>query len=247
MSEQDVEMFYKQAMSYLGQGEIDKAIEFFDKALKLDDWYLPAWNDKGVAYLEKKDYNEALNCFEKVVLLDPVSSMPLYNKGYVQLILENYADSIETFDSFLERYQNKDDSDINLSNKNIPVDTLTNLNKNYPKELTNQMRSLVDQMRINKKPDGLAIPRRSTDNFIQTAYEGRIPDYRLPDTTGKIQEIDINIDTIETEITAEKRSGDDINIDTLGEISRKRAEEMEDSINLPGIRYEDDMSAGTAG
>ncbi|MBZ2166495.1 tetratricopeptide repeat protein [Methanobacterium spitsbergense] len=109
MSEQDVEMFYKQAMSYLGQGEIDKAIEFFDKALKLDDWYLPAWNDKGVALLEKKDYVQALNCFEKVVLLDPVSSMPLYNKGYVQLILENYSDSIETFDSFLEMYQNKDD------------------------------------------------------------------------------------------------------------------------------------------
>ena len=109
MSEQDVEMFYKQAMSYLGQGEMDKAIEFFDKALKLDDWYLPAWNDKGIALLEKKDYDQALNCFEKVVLLDPVNSMPLYNKGYVLLILENYVDSIETFDSFLERYQNKDD------------------------------------------------------------------------------------------------------------------------------------------
>ncbi len=109
MSEQDVEMFYKQAMSYLGQGEIDKAIEFFDKALTVDDWYLPAWNDKGVALLEKQEYGLALDCFEKVILLDPVSSMPLYNKGYLQLILENYADSIETFDSFLERYQNKDD------------------------------------------------------------------------------------------------------------------------------------------
>lgn len=109
MSGKDVEIFYKQAMSYLGQGEIDKGIEFFDKALEVDDWYLPAWNDKGVALLEKKDYESALECFEKVVLLDPVSSMPLYNKGYVQLILENYTDSILTFESFLERYQNKDD------------------------------------------------------------------------------------------------------------------------------------------
>lgn len=108
MGGKDVGMFYKQAMSYLGQGEIDKCIEFFDKALEVDDWYLPAWNDKGVALLEKK-YESALECFEKVVLLDPVSSMPLYNKGYVQLILENYTDSILTFESFLERYQNKDD------------------------------------------------------------------------------------------------------------------------------------------
>lgn len=109
MTDQDVEMFYKQAMSYLGQGDTEKAIEFFDKSIKMDDWYLPAWNDKGVALLEQEDYRGALKCFEKVVALDPVSSMPLYNKGYVQLILEDYADSITTFDSFLERYMNKDD------------------------------------------------------------------------------------------------------------------------------------------
>ena len=109
MTEQDVEMFYKQAMSYLGQGDTEKAIEFFDKAIKMDDWYLPAWNDKGVALLELEDYRGALNCFEKVVMLDPVSSMPLYNKGYVQLILGDYEDSIATFDIFLERYMNKDD------------------------------------------------------------------------------------------------------------------------------------------
>jgi tetratricopeptide (TPR) repeat protein len=109
MTNQDVEMFYKQAMSYLGQGDTEKAIEFFDKAIKMDDWYLPAWNDKGVALLELEDFSGALACFEKVVTLDPVSSMPLYNKGYVQLILGDYADSIETFDMFLERYMNKDD------------------------------------------------------------------------------------------------------------------------------------------
>jgi lipoprotein NlpI len=109
MTDQDVEMFYKQAMSYMGQGDAKKAIEFFDKALKIDDWYLPAWNDKGVALLELEDYQKALYCFEKVVTLDPVSSMPLYNKGYVQLILGDYADSVKTLDSFLERYMNKDD------------------------------------------------------------------------------------------------------------------------------------------
>jgi lipoprotein NlpI len=109
MSDQDVEMFYKQAMSYMGQGDTEKAIEFFDKALKIDDWYLPAWNDKGVALLELEDYNNALFCFEKVITLDPVSSMPLYNKGYVQLIIGDNAGSVETFDTFLERYLNKDD------------------------------------------------------------------------------------------------------------------------------------------
>jgi Tfp pilus assembly protein PilF len=49
MSNEEVEMFYEQAMSYLGQGESKKAIEFFNKALKIDEMYLPAWNDKGVS------------------------------------------------------------------------------------------------------------------------------------------------------------------------------------------------------
>jgi len=109
MSNEDVEMFYKQAMSYLGQGESKKALEFFNKALKIDEMYLPAWNDKGVALLELKDYTRALDCFERVIYLNPELSMPLYNKGYVQLMLERYGDSVETFNNFLIRYPFKDD------------------------------------------------------------------------------------------------------------------------------------------
>jgi len=142
-----------------------------------------------------------------------------------------------------DKYQISESSDINSVSKDVPVDTLTNLNKNYPKQLTNQIRSLADQMRINKKPERLAIPRRSTHTFVETAYEGRILDTRPPDDTDEIQDIDINIDTIETEVTAKKRAVDDINIDTLGEISRNKAEKSDNLVYLP----DEDMSAGTAG
>ncbi len=109
MTNQDVEMFYKQAMSYLGQGETKKALDFFNKALKIDEMYLPAWNDKGVALLELEDYIQALDCFERVIYLDPHVSIPLYNKGYVQLMLKKYKDSVETFEIFLTNYPYKDD------------------------------------------------------------------------------------------------------------------------------------------
>jgi lipoprotein NlpI len=109
MSNEEVEMFYEQAMSYLGQGESKKAIEFFDKALKIDEMYLPAWNDKGVAFLELKEYTQALDCFQRVGYLDPGISMPLYNKGFVQLKLEKYEDAVETFRIFLDAYPFRDD------------------------------------------------------------------------------------------------------------------------------------------
>ncbi len=109
MTNQEAEIFHKQAISYLGQGETKKAIEFFNKALEIDEMYIPAWNDKGVTYLELKDYINALDCFERVAYLDHRISMPQYNKGYVQLMLERYNDSVATFDTFLENYPFKDD------------------------------------------------------------------------------------------------------------------------------------------
>jgi tetratricopeptide (TPR) repeat protein len=109
MSSKEVEMYYKQAMSFLEQDETMKALEFFDKSLEMDNQYLPAWNDKGVALLELGEYRQALGCFERVTILDPASNMPLYNKGYVLLLLEDYSESVKTFDRFLARYPHKDD------------------------------------------------------------------------------------------------------------------------------------------
>lgn len=109
MSSKEVEMYYKQAMSFLEQDETMKALEFFDKSLEMNKQYLPAWNDKGVALLELGEYRQALGCFERVTILDPASNMPLYNKGYVLLLLEDYSESVKTFDRFLARYPHKDD------------------------------------------------------------------------------------------------------------------------------------------
>jgi len=118
MTREDVEMFYKQAMTYLAEKEVKKAIEFFNKALEIDDMYLPAWNDLGVAFLELEDYDQALVCFQKVVLLEPGVPISFYNKGYVELMLERYKDSVETFEIFLENYPQKND----FYNKEMSID-----------------------------------------------------------------------------------------------------------------------------
>jgi len=109
MAIKEAEMFYKQAMSFLEQGKVDKSIEFFDSALKIDKDYVSAWNDKGVALMEFGKYQDALECFEQVVRLEPGDNMAWYNRGYVLLILEEYQESVNTFDLFLGRYSKKDD------------------------------------------------------------------------------------------------------------------------------------------
>lgn len=109
MATKEAEMFYKQAMSYLEQGKVEKSIEFFNNALNMDNNYASAWNDKGVALMELGKYEEAAKSFEEVIRVEPGDNMAWYNRGYVLLILGEYTEAINTFDLFLGRYSKKDD------------------------------------------------------------------------------------------------------------------------------------------
>ncbi len=109
MTNKEAEMFYKQGMSFLGQGETRKALEFFDKALKFDDKYFPAWNNKGVALLELKDYHQAADSFQNVININAADKMALYNKGYALLMMEEYQQSVEILDYFLANCSRKND------------------------------------------------------------------------------------------------------------------------------------------
>jgi tetratricopeptide (TPR) repeat protein len=110
MAKKEAKMFHKQAMSFLGQGEIQEAIKFFDKAIDFDEEYFPAWNNKGIALLELKRYKEALECFNKVLNLNSLDKMVWYNKGYTQFMLEEYGESVTAFDNFLYSYSKDDDA-----------------------------------------------------------------------------------------------------------------------------------------
>ena len=109
MAKKESEMFHKQAMSFLGQGEVQKAIEFFDKALDFDKEYFPAWNNKGIALLELKRYKQALDCFDQVIRINGLDKMVWYNKGYTLLMLGEYQESVTAFDNFLYSYSKNND------------------------------------------------------------------------------------------------------------------------------------------
>ncbi len=109
MVNKEAEMFQKQGMASLSQGDTKKALEFFDKALKHDDKYFPALNNKGVLLLELKDYENAEKCFEKVIQLNPADKMALYNRAYALLMLGDYQQSVELLDFFLGNVSRKSD------------------------------------------------------------------------------------------------------------------------------------------
>lgn len=109
MANKEAEMFHKQGMSSLAQGETRKAVEFFDKALKHDNKYFPAWNNKGVALLELKDFKQAAECFEMVIKLNPADKLALYNRSYALLMLGEYQQAVELLDFFLANISRKNE------------------------------------------------------------------------------------------------------------------------------------------
>ena len=110
MGKKEAEMFHKQAMSFLEQGKVQKAVEFFDKAIKSDEDYFPAWNNKGIALLELKQYKPALDSFNKVLSINGLDKMVWYNKGYTLFMLKEYGESVTAFENFLYTYSKDDDA-----------------------------------------------------------------------------------------------------------------------------------------
>ena len=149
------------------------------------------------------------------------------------------------------RYQKSRNNDIKPDDNSIKsseIDTLTNLNNNSPKDLSNRMKSLADQMSIHKRQK-LAIPnpsgnmnykpyvppwRRHEGNLgtirdkNEPAYAGEMQDPSIPVNTGKLRETnDINFDNIESEIAIEQRSRDDINSDIIQPLKNGEKTELD--------------------
>ena len=68
MTREDVEMFYKQAITYLGEKDIKKAIEFFNRALEIDEKILgpehqnvaAILNGQANLYCQMEDYEKVI-------------------------------------------------------------------------------------------------------------------------------------------------------------------------------------------
>lgn len=70
--EQDLAQVYNAlGVSYVLDGKIDKGLQQFQNAVKLQPGYVTAWNNLGDAYEKKKEYKLALKAFEEVLLFDP--------------------------------------------------------------------------------------------------------------------------------------------------------------------------------
>ena len=65
----------------LAVGNLDGAIESYNKAIKLKPDYAEAYNNRGTAWEGKKEYDKALKDYDKAIELEPNYAVAYYNRG----------------------------------------------------------------------------------------------------------------------------------------------------------------------
>ena len=83
--EKQAQKHYLRGFEYHNQGLAEKAIEEYQKALKLNPSYIEAYMNIGAIYVDKKEYDQAIQQFKKVIELNYYYGKAHYNLGMVYL------------------------------------------------------------------------------------------------------------------------------------------------------------------
>jgi len=83
--EKQAEKHFKKGFEYQDKGNLDKALEEYQKALQLNPNYTQVYTNLGTVYLEKQDYDQAIQQFKKVIELNYYDRKAHYNLGFAYL------------------------------------------------------------------------------------------------------------------------------------------------------------------
>ena len=95
---------------YLDQGNLDKAIQEYNRCLSVDSNYVSALVNRGLAYTKKQELNNALQDLNKALKLSPSHSEALYNRGMLFLRNKEYNKAITDLEKAVKF--KPDDSDL---------------------------------------------------------------------------------------------------------------------------------------
>jgi len=83
-----------EGLKYLSEGEYDKAMESFSKAIEIYSKFSAAYSGRGIAYMEKGDYSKAMSDFDKAIKIDPEVAVFYQNRGKLYTVMEDYQKAI---------------------------------------------------------------------------------------------------------------------------------------------------------
>ena len=93
---------YSKGTDELKKDNFKKAIEYFEKALKIDPEFVFAWDNLGVSYRNLDNYDKAIESYEKSLEIDPKGITPLQNIAVVYQYKKEYQKAIISYQKLAE-------------------------------------------------------------------------------------------------------------------------------------------------
>jgi tetratricopeptide (TPR) repeat protein len=103
-------------------GQYEKALELFKKALELDAAMTEAYNNLGLTYTEINEEEKATEAFKKAIQLSPELAAAYNNLGYVFYRLGSYDEAIEMYNEAIGRSKDSSSAYTNLGNAYYKLD-----------------------------------------------------------------------------------------------------------------------------
>jgi len=94
----DAGAFTTAGVAHLEQGEYDRAIRDFDRALALQPGFVVAWKNRALAYKGKGDFERAIADYDQAILLAPTDAKIINDRGAAYLSLSDLTRAIRDFD-----------------------------------------------------------------------------------------------------------------------------------------------------
>jgi len=98
----DAEYYAELGDSLRLEGEYEKAIVEFTRAIKLDPAYNWAFAHRGEAFRQNKEYEKAIADFDKAIELNPDYAWAFASRGDSHRLLENYDQALADFNKAIE-------------------------------------------------------------------------------------------------------------------------------------------------
>jgi len=91
----------------------EKAHDYFERIIKLDENHMHAWFYKGMILSETEKCEDAIKCYDKVMLMDEPPDQTWFNKGVALHNLGKYKQALECYEQYM-KYDEEHHNDLDV-------------------------------------------------------------------------------------------------------------------------------------
>ena len=108
--------YLNRGLAYEKTGQINKAIEDYDKAIAIDPLYFEAYNNRGVLYGQEGKFDKAIEYFNKSISINPDDEEAYVDRGIAYALSGRYDRAMEDFNKSILLNQDSAEAYYNRGN-----------------------------------------------------------------------------------------------------------------------------------